>query len=166
MYIYFTETYFRSFTKGELVGFTDFVSNIGGLLGLFMGFSLISLAELLYFVTLRPLFAKRRERKQREGAREREFNVFYNSVVNNLCNSFESFEQVIILIFQFQVPQKPQPATVHFADEVNPIKNLPRQVKVFIGSRLQQAAGWIENVLRMRKNPINRKGASTFPFYE
>ncbi|XP_052565712.1 pickpocket protein 28 isoform X2 [Culex pipiens pallens] len=66
LYIYFTETYFRSFTKGELVGFTDFVSNIGGLLGLFMGFSLISLAELLYFVTLRPLFARRRERKQRE----------------------------------------------------------------------------------------------------
>lgn len=38
----------------ELIGFTEFLSNTGGLLGLFMGFSVISISELFYFMTIRP----------------------------------------------------------------------------------------------------------------
>jgi amiloride-sensitive sodium channel len=36
-----------------LYGISDLISNFGGLLGLFTGFSLISLFEILYFLTLR-----------------------------------------------------------------------------------------------------------------
>lgn len=39
--------------RNELYGITDFIANCGGLLGLFTGFSLISLVEIFYFVTLR-----------------------------------------------------------------------------------------------------------------
>lgn len=31
-------------------------ANIGGIMGLFMGFSFISLAEIIYFTLLRPIF--------------------------------------------------------------------------------------------------------------
>lgn len=34
--------------------FTVSTANTGGLLGLFMGFSVISISELLYFMTIRP----------------------------------------------------------------------------------------------------------------
>ncbi|KAG5683748.1 hypothetical protein PVAND_013013 [Polypedilum vanderplanki] len=47
-------------TKNELIGFTEFLSNTGGLLGLFMGFSVISLMEIIYFLTLRPYCAGKR----------------------------------------------------------------------------------------------------------
>lgn len=33
----------------------SFAANTGGLLGLFMGFSVLSIVEILYFLTLRPL---------------------------------------------------------------------------------------------------------------
>ncbi|XP_068083962.1 pickpocket protein 28 [Anabrus simplex] len=39
--------------RSELYGPSDFVANCGGLLGLFMGFSILSLVEIIYFLTLR-----------------------------------------------------------------------------------------------------------------
>ncbi|XP_077288026.1 pickpocket protein 28-like [Arctopsyche grandis] len=57
VHIYFVEASFIRFTKGELFGFTDFLSNTGGLLGLFLGFSFLSLVEIVYYVTLRLLCA-------------------------------------------------------------------------------------------------------------
>ncbi|KAL3273919.1 hypothetical protein HHI36_015345 [Cryptolaemus montrouzieri] len=51
--IYFKSPYFLSTEKSELYGATDFISNIGGVLGLFTGFSLFSLAEIIYFLSLR-----------------------------------------------------------------------------------------------------------------
>lgn len=38
MHIFYKHNYFRSQKKDELIGFTEFLSNTGGLLGLFMGF--------------------------------------------------------------------------------------------------------------------------------
>ncbi len=35
--------------RGELFGAVDFVSNVGGLMGLFLGFSAISLMEVVYY---------------------------------------------------------------------------------------------------------------------
>ncbi|EAT48395.1 AAEL000582-PA [Aedes aegypti] len=100
VYIFFSETYFRSFSKGELIGFTEFLSNVGGLLGLFMGFSLISLAEVIYFITLRPLFAKRKEKqdraKQDNFIRDRHFNTVYNNLVPN-------FLQLLFTLFHLPV---------------------------------------------------------------
>lgn len=39
--------------RHELYGYVDFFSNTGGLLGLFIGFSVTSAIEILYFLTLR-----------------------------------------------------------------------------------------------------------------
>lgn len=60
VHIFFVDNAFRSYTKGELIGFTDFLSGCGGLLGLFMGFSVISLIEIIYFLSLRPFCALKR----------------------------------------------------------------------------------------------------------
>lgn len=60
VHFFILESSFRSYTKGELIGFTEFLSNTGGLLGLFMGFSVISLIEIFYFMTLYPYCNRRR----------------------------------------------------------------------------------------------------------
>ncbi|XP_055644078.1 pickpocket protein 28 [Toxorhynchites rutilus septentrionalis] len=147
VYIFFSDTYFRSFTKGELVGFTDFLSNIGGLLGLFMGFSLISLAEVFYFITLRPLFAKRREQKERshrDKMRNREMNIIYNNV--------------------FQIVQKPQ--QVYGNDDTSPVSDMPRQVETFLNVQFKKISKWITDVLHLRNGTVDSRNRSTFPFYE
>lgn len=51
--IFFKEAQFITSRRSELYGQTDFLANCGGLLGLFMGFSILSVAEILYFLTLR-----------------------------------------------------------------------------------------------------------------
>ncbi|XP_047984439.1 pickpocket protein 28-like [Leguminivora glycinivorella] len=51
--IYFKEPRFVSMRRSELFGLTDFLANCGGLLGLFLGFSFLSLVEIFYFCTLR-----------------------------------------------------------------------------------------------------------------
>ncbi|XP_052756940.1 pickpocket protein 28-like [Galleria mellonella] len=51
--IFFKEPQFITSRRSELYGQTDFLANCGGLLGLFMGFSILSLAEIIYFLTLR-----------------------------------------------------------------------------------------------------------------
>ncbi|XP_036227734.2 pickpocket protein 28 [Bactrocera oleae] len=53
--IYFKDTIYRSQKNSDLIGITDFLSNIGGIISLFFGFSFISLAELIFFAFLRPL---------------------------------------------------------------------------------------------------------------
>ncbi|KAL1402838.1 hypothetical protein pipiens_005902 [Culex pipiens pipiens] len=52
--IYFKEAQFITSKRSELYGVTDFLANCGGLLGLFMGVSLLSLVEILYFCLIRP----------------------------------------------------------------------------------------------------------------
>lgn len=51
--IYFKDDHFISIKRTELFGITDFLANIGGLLGLFMGFSILSMVEIFYHFTLR-----------------------------------------------------------------------------------------------------------------
>ncbi|XP_045500213.1 pickpocket protein 28-like [Colias croceus] len=51
--IFFKEAQFITSRRSELYGQTDFLANCGGLLGLFMGFSILSVAEILYFLSLR-----------------------------------------------------------------------------------------------------------------
>ncbi|PSN50939.1 hypothetical protein C0J52_08126 [Blattella germanica] len=50
---FFTESQFINYRKSELFGFTEFLSNTGGLLGLFLGFSFLSAVEVAYFISLR-----------------------------------------------------------------------------------------------------------------
>lgn len=96
VHVFYRESHFRSQIKAELVGFTDFLckhrtlyevenenrifsclflgtlrsffsARTGGLLSLFMGFSLISIVEIVYFLTIRPYcnFKRKNEEKYR-----------------------------------------------------------------------------------------------------
>ncbi|KAL3273928.1 hypothetical protein HHI36_015353 [Cryptolaemus montrouzieri] len=51
--IFFKQSHFLPYEREELFGFTDMVSNIGGALGLIIGFSLVSLGEIIYFLSIR-----------------------------------------------------------------------------------------------------------------
>ncbi|KAJ3646113.1 hypothetical protein Zmor_023717 [Zophobas morio] len=53
LHIYFKEEQVTTMERNELYGISDLISNFGGLLGLFTGFSLLSTFELLYFCSLR-----------------------------------------------------------------------------------------------------------------
>lgn len=63
--IFFKENQFITSHRSELFGPTDFLANCGGLLGLFMGASFLSLVELVYFCTLR-LYCNLRSRRNRK----------------------------------------------------------------------------------------------------
>ncbi|XP_074032749.1 pickpocket protein 28 [Leptinotarsa decemlineata] len=54
-HFFFPASKFTKQIKSELYGFTEILSNIGGLLGLCMGFSFLSLMEVIYFLSLRIL---------------------------------------------------------------------------------------------------------------
>ncbi|XP_037875388.1 pickpocket protein 28 isoform X1 [Bombyx mori] len=64
--IFFKEAQFITSRRSELYGQTDFLANSGGLLGLFMGFSFLSLIEIVYFLSLRIICVlfKRKNKKQ------------------------------------------------------------------------------------------------------
>jgi amiloride-sensitive sodium channel len=51
--IYFKSDSFITSVRNELYGPMDFLANFGGLLGLFTGFSFLSLMEIFYFLTIR-----------------------------------------------------------------------------------------------------------------
>lgn len=53
--VFFKGNNFITSERNELYGVTDFLANAGGLLGLFTGFSILSLVEILYYLTLRIL---------------------------------------------------------------------------------------------------------------
>ncbi|XP_065087743.1 pickpocket protein 28-like [Ochlerotatus camptorhynchus] len=52
--IYYKNSQFTPQKRSELYGLTDFLANCGGLLGLCLGVSLLSLVELFYFCSIRP----------------------------------------------------------------------------------------------------------------
>ena len=47
--VYFSQTFIRKLVRDGKYSFTGFIANIGGLMGLCMGFSLVSVAELIFF---------------------------------------------------------------------------------------------------------------------
>ncbi|KAF2893162.1 hypothetical protein ILUMI_13013 [Ignelater luminosus] len=51
--VYYKELQFLASERNELYGYVDFFASIGGLLGLFIGFSVTSVLEIFYFATLR-----------------------------------------------------------------------------------------------------------------
>lgn len=51
--IFFKEPQFIAVHRSELFGRTDFLASCGGLLGLFMGVSFLSIIEILYFTSIR-----------------------------------------------------------------------------------------------------------------
>ncbi|XP_075980850.1 pickpocket protein 28-like isoform X2 [Anticarsia gemmatalis] len=67
--VFFKEAQFITSRRSELYGQTDFLANCGGLLGLFMGFSILSVAEIIYFLTLRLCCVLWRRQKRIEAKR-------------------------------------------------------------------------------------------------
>ncbi|XP_028141320.1 pickpocket protein 28-like isoform X2 [Diabrotica virgifera virgifera] len=51
--VFFKEQQFITSERNELYGQTDFLASCGGILGLFTGFSFLSIVEIFYFLTLR-----------------------------------------------------------------------------------------------------------------
>ncbi|XP_005178342.2 pickpocket protein 28 [Musca domestica] len=60
--IYFKENQFITSKRSELYGVTDFLANCGGIFGLFMGFSILSMVEMIYHFSLR-LWSNMRQHK-------------------------------------------------------------------------------------------------------
>lgn len=59
--------------RSELFGFTGFMANCGGLLGLFMGISVLSIIEIIYHFTLRlgcSIHLRRNQQSENMGAHE------------------------------------------------------------------------------------------------
>ena len=50
--IYFKDDQFIALKRHELYGWVDFIANSGGLVGLFMGFSIVSIIEIVYYIML------------------------------------------------------------------------------------------------------------------
>lgn len=66
--ISYHEAEFTETRRRELFSRTDVVANVGGILGLFLGFSIISFAEFLYFFSIHPYLEHRQ--KKRNGNKE------------------------------------------------------------------------------------------------
>lgn len=73
--MYFKKPHFVSMRRSELFGMTDFLANIGGLLGVFLGFSFLSLIEILYFITLRVGCTLKRDLKDEKKTRANSFKI-------------------------------------------------------------------------------------------
>uniref|UniRef100_A0A1Y1MN03 Uncharacterized protein n=1 Tax=Photinus pyralis TaxID=7054 RepID=A0A1Y1MN03_PHOPY len=58
--VYYKDLQFLSCMRSEMFSAFDFASKVGGLLGLFIGFSITSAIEIVYFGTLRVGFNTRR----------------------------------------------------------------------------------------------------------
>lgn len=64
LYIFFADTHVTTFERIETQTITTFFAYIGGLLGLFLGVSLLSIIEFAYFATLRLYWTIRRSRTE------------------------------------------------------------------------------------------------------
>lgn len=53
--IFFKDDDFIFSKRSELYSFTDFIANFGGILGLFLGVSILSIVEIIYFMAFRKL---------------------------------------------------------------------------------------------------------------
>lgn len=51
--VFYQKDYFTASLRSELYGRTDFIANCGGLIGLCIGASILSIIEVLYFCTIR-----------------------------------------------------------------------------------------------------------------
>ncbi|XP_031626094.1 pickpocket protein 28-like isoform X2 [Contarinia nasturtii] len=90
--IYFKEPSVRAQRKEELIGFTEFLSNTGGLLGLFMGFSVISVIELFYFMSIRPYCNYLRISE----SRRRTFRKFFHKIRNRFGRKSDKVSKSIV----------------------------------------------------------------------
>lgn len=91
VFISFKDEQFFSSRRAEVYTLIDFVANCGGILGLFMGISILSIVEIVYFGTLRIgcSLRKRRLAKKKRLQHLKELNEQLNNDVNNVENHSE-----------------------------------------------------------------------------
>ena len=85
------DPYAQRYRRDEKIAITSFIANLGGLLGLWLGFSWISGAEVVFYIT-RGVFSLF---KKREGAK-----VPQDSQPNNHCSNSDTFEVELNLLKQ------------------------------------------------------------------
>ncbi|XP_064212989.1 pickpocket protein 28 isoform X2 [Tribolium castaneum] len=80
LHFFFKENRYRRQIKSEIYGFTEVLSNVGGLLGLCLGFSILSLIEICYYLSLKILCGFVQTRKKGHKSRGKNENL-NNSVI-------------------------------------------------------------------------------------
>lgn len=90
IFISFKDEQFFASRRSEIYGKTDFIANCGGIMGLFMGVSLLSIVEMVYFSTLRLgcNLRKRRVLKQQRLKIQRELDALAINTINDEPNRF------------------------------------------------------------------------------
>ncbi|XP_073828620.1 pickpocket protein 28-like [Musca autumnalis] len=68
--MYYKDNSFHSNKQTEFIGMTDVLSSIGGLIGLFFGFSFISLAEIIFYTFIRPCRKVRQPKTKSKSAKK------------------------------------------------------------------------------------------------
>lgn len=61
--LHFKESQFIACKRSELNGVYNFLAGCGGLMGLFMGFSLVSFVEIFYYLTIRVFWSLQKARE-------------------------------------------------------------------------------------------------------
>ncbi|XP_048007454.1 pickpocket protein 28-like [Leguminivora glycinivorella] len=64
--IYYRRPRFVAMQRSELVGLSQFLADVGGTLGLFLGFSFLTLAEIFYYFSIKLFCAPKREDSKKE----------------------------------------------------------------------------------------------------
>merc|ERR1712083_985723 len=65
MHIYFSENGVIKYSRTVTYGWQDLIGFFGGIVGLCVGFSLLSGAEMIYFFTIRLIFDMKNEKKNK-----------------------------------------------------------------------------------------------------
>lgn len=84
--IFFEDSGFYPFILQQQLTTLDFVSYCGGYLGLFMGISLISIIEIIYFFIVKFLFTRSQSMiaPQEEVEAEKDKESYFSEVIRNL----------------------------------------------------------------------------------
>ncbi|XP_063619658.1 pickpocket protein 28-like [Cydia splendana] len=82
--IYYRRPRFVAMQRSELVGLSQFLADIGGTLGLFLGFSFLTLAEIFYYFSIKLFCTSKREDSNKEETPNKEENP------RNSTNLYES----------------------------------------------------------------------------
>lgn len=93
--IFFKEHQFITSKRSELYGLTDFLGACGGLLGLFLGMSVLSIIEVIYYFTLRLgcSLRLRRHRKRKMRANKNLVDQCIPNIMIVNCNNASNEEK-------------------------------------------------------------------------
>uniref|UniRef100_A0A0A9XCD9 Sodium channel protein Nach n=1 Tax=Lygus hesperus TaxID=30085 RepID=A0A0A9XCD9_LYGHE len=80
--IFFKDKQFIPSRRSELFGVVDFLANCGGLLGLFCGISILSICELVYYITIR-FWSNFKVVKKKHESMEKDDGTATSAVSNN-----------------------------------------------------------------------------------